>query len=230
MGTKGRDEASPETARPPAGGPLTAASVRRLPAAPREPKPALAALAVLLILGGALATTVLVMRADERVSAILITKQVGAGQPLGPDSMREARVVEDGVKYALWADRARVSNTVAAVTLLPGTLVTTAMTVGRSKGLLPGMARVGLALKPGQSPSGMYAGCRVQVVLVPTGTDTDAEQSQVLAQSALVDSVGTSGNRATGLVTVIVDSDVAPAIAAYASAGQIAITDLPGLR
>ncbi|MEU6716761.1 hypothetical protein ABZ897_35300 [Nonomuraea sp. NPDC046802] len=170
----------------------------------------------------------LVTHADERVSAIIVTKQIGAGQPFDPAAMREARVVEDGVSYELWANRSQVSHSVAAVTLLPGTVVTTEMTVEQSKELVPGKARVGLALKPGQMPSGMAAGQRVQVVLVQTGGG--GQGMRLLAESALVDSVGDSRDRAAGQVTVIVDSSIAPELAVYASLGQTAITELPGAR
>jgi hypothetical protein len=183
-----------------------------------------------LILGGALATTVLVMNADKRVSAIMVTKQIGAGQPFDPGSIREALVVEDGVRYELWAHRAQVSHTLAAVTLLPGTLVTPDMTMEWHKELVPGKARVGLALKPSQVPSNMQEGQRVQIVLVPGANGEEDQQSRLLAENALVTDVSTSRNGATDEVTVVVDSTVAPEIAAYSAADQIAITELPGSR
>ena len=63
----------------------TAPSSRRLPTARRERKPALAAFALLLIIGGALAAGLLVVQSGKRVTAIEISQQVGAGQriPLG---------------------------------------------------------------------------------------------------------------------------------------------------
>jgi hypothetical protein len=234
MWTKGgasRGNPSTEVGGAEAVGAWTDVASRALPMPVRERRPALAALAILLILGGALATTAIVMRADKRVSAIIITKQIGAGRPFDPGAMREARVVEDGVTYELWAHHAQVSHTVAAVTLLPGTLVTTDMTVEWNKELVPGKARVGLALKPGQIPGEMKAGQRVQIVLVPAGGGgAVGQEGRLLAESALVDSVGLSRNRAEDEVTVIVDSNIAPAIATYASSGQIAITELPGAR
>ncbi|WP_103962820.1 hypothetical protein [Nonomuraea solani] len=207
-------------------GTLTTVAARTLPVAPRERSGTLAALAVLLILGGALTTMMLVMNADERVSAILVTKPIGAGQPFGTGAIREARVVSDGSTYELWADRAQVAKSVAAVSLLPGTLVTTAMTEDWNKELLPGKARVGLALKPGQFPSGVTPGRRVQVVFVPAGNG----QHRLLAPSALVDSASTGRNGTTGEVTVIADGAIAPEIAAYASSGEIVIAELPGSR
>lgn len=58
----------------------------RLPSPPRERKPALAALAVLLILVGALGATLMVMRAGDKVSVVEVVAPVAAGNkiPEGP--------------------------------------------------------------------------------------------------------------------------------------------------
>jgi hypothetical protein len=68
------------------------------------------------------------------------------------------------------------------------------------------------------------------VVYVPSRTSQ--EQSRVLAESALVFSVGdrsrTGGN--SGQLTVIVDSSASPQIVAFASSGEIAVAELPGAR
>ena len=55
----------------------TAPAARRLPAPARERKPALAALAVLLILGGALGAGFLVLQSGKRVAAIEISTRIG---------------------------------------------------------------------------------------------------------------------------------------------------------
>ncbi|WP_302893263.1 hypothetical protein [Actinomadura luzonensis] len=188
---------------------LTDAASRALPSRARQRRPTLAALGVLLILGGALATTLLVLNADQRVSAIMVTQRIGAGQPFDPKMIREARVVEDGVRYELWADRDQVSHALAAVTLLPGTLLTTDMTTNADQELGPGKARVGLSLKPGQLPGEMEAGQRVQVVLAPQGSSLAGQEGRLLAENALVTGVAESRNRATEEVTVVVDSSIA---------------------
>ena len=51
----------------------TSPAGRRLPSAPRERKPALAALAVLLIVGCALGTGLLVVQSGKRVAAIEVS-------------------------------------------------------------------------------------------------------------------------------------------------------------
>ncbi|MDF5751270.1 hypothetical protein [Spongiactinospora sp. TRM90649] len=223
-----RDSRTPAAAG--AQGTLSGPASRKLPVSPRERRPALAAVAVLLILGGALATTLLVMRSGDRVSAIVITQQVGTGQAIPVAAMREVQIADTGLGYVAYAHRDEVSRTFAKVTLLPGTLLTEQMVVRASQELGPGKARVGLSLKPGQSPSGLRPGDRVQVIHVPGRSGADREP-RVLAQSALVDSVGTSGRSgSSGAVTVIVDSGLSPVVAGYATIGEIALAELPGAR
>ncbi|MBB2909628.1 hypothetical protein FHS43_000874 [Streptosporangium becharense] len=210
---------------------LSGPASRKLPVPPRERKPALAALAVLLILGGALATTLLVLRSGDRVSAIAVSQQIGAGQRFTEAMLREVQIADTGIDYVAWADRAKVAENFARVTLIPGTLLTREMVVSSSRELGPGKAQVGLALKPGQSPGTLERGDRVQVIYVPSKGGSANEEGRVLAQSALVHQVGTSGRGgASGLVTVIVDSSVSPTIVAYASSGEIALAELPGAR
>ncbi|MFG1941939.1 hypothetical protein [Nonomuraea sp. NPDC048826] len=208
---------------------LSGPASRKLPVPPRERKPALAALAVLLILGGALATTLLVLRSGDRVSAIRVTEQIGAGQQFTADALEEVQVADTGVDFVSWSQREQVLDSFAAVTILPGTLLTNAMGVKESAELGPGKAMVGLALKPGQMPAGLRDGDRVQVVYVPArGSEDD---SRVLAQNALVHSVGERGRTgAGGQVTVIVDNQVSPVVLRYASSGEIAVAELPGAR
>ncbi|RBQ17166.1 hypothetical protein DP939_27225 [Spongiactinospora rosea] len=208
-------------------GTLSGPASRKLPVPPRERRPALAAVAVLLILGGALATTLLVMRSGDRVSAIRISQQVGAGQAIPISAMEEVQIANTGIGYVAWVHRQQVTKTFAKVTLLPGTLLTEQMVVTASQELGPGKARVGLSLKAGQLPSGVKAGDRVQIIHVP-GRAGDAEP-EVLAQSALVDSVGAAGRSgSSGQVTVIVNSELSPTVAGYATIGEIAIAELPG--
>jgi hypothetical protein len=209
---------------------LSGPASRKLPVPPRERKPALAALAVLLILGGALATTMLVLNSGNRVSAIRVTQQIGAGQKFPPEALEEVKIAADsGVDYVSWSQRRQVADSFAAVTILPGTLLTNNMGLKASSELGEGKATVGLALKPGQMPAGIQQGDRVQVIYVPSRSSQG--QTRVLAASALVFAAGDrsrSGN--SGQITVVVDSSAAPEIVAFASTGEIAVAELPGAR
>ncbi|TMR96087.1 hypothetical protein [Nonomuraea basaltis] len=208
---------------------LSGPASRKLPVPPRERKPALAALAVLLILGGALATTLLVLRSGDRVSVIRVTQQIGAGQKFPPEALEEVKIADTGIDFVSWSQRKQVTDSFAAVTILPGTLLTNQMGVRASSELGEGKATVGLALKPGQMPAGIQQGDRVQVIFVPSRSSQG--ETRVLAAGALVFATNEktrSGN--SGQITVVVDAAAAPEIVAFASTGEIAVAELPGAR
>ncbi|MEV0379998.1 hypothetical protein [Nonomuraea sp. NPDC050643] len=189
----------------------------------------MAALAVLLILGGALATTLLVLRSGERVSAIRVTQEVGAGQQFTKEAIEEVKIASEGVDYVTWSQRDEVIKSFAAVTILPGTLLTHQMGLKASSELGPGKATIGLALKPGQMPAGVKQGDRVQVIFVPSRSSQG--ESRVLAANAFVFAVGDrsrTGN--SGQITVVVDSGAAREIVSFASSGEIAVAELTGTR
>ncbi|MDH2423948.1 hypothetical protein [Sphaerisporangium sp. TRM90804] len=223
----GRDGRAANAERAASQGALSGPASRKLPVPPRERKPALAALALLLVLGGALAATLLVMRSGDRVSAIQISQQIGPGQPILPEAMTEVQIADTGVGYVSWIHRQEVATTFARVTILPGTLLTEQMVTRASEQLVPGKVMVGLALKAGQVPQGLQKGDHVQVLYVP-GSGRGTAQGKVLTPSALVQSVGTPEGDSTGLVTIIVDATVSPTVAMYSSSGEIALGKLAG--
>jgi hypothetical protein len=201
-------------------GVLTGVASRALPQQVRQRRPALAALAVLLVLGGALGTVLLVTRADERVSVIRVMKRTGAGQRFDRGALQEARIADAEGAYWLWSQREEVAATVATVTVLPGTLLAGPMATPGGRGVVNGTSvEVGLALKAGQAPYDLRRGERVQLIHVP---GRGSEEPALVVEDALVDSVNYSSGSA-GLATVIVDSVVAPAVAAYAVNGEIAV-------
>ena len=77
----------------------TAPAGRRLPSPQRERKPALAALALLLIIGGALGAGFLVIQSGQRVAAIVVTQPVAAGAKIPASALQRAEVsVDSGVQ------------------------------------------------------------------------------------------------------------------------------------
>src|SRR5438874_1606576 len=81
----------------------TAPAGRRMPSTPRERKPALAALAVLLVALGATSAGLLVNKAGHRVSAVEITQEVGQGQKIPASAVHEVQISSDsGLDYVAW--------------------------------------------------------------------------------------------------------------------------------
>lgn len=161
----------------------------RLPVARRERKPALAALAVLLILAGALATLVLVNRSGNRVSAIEMTRTVAAGTTIQAGDMTEVQVaVDDNIHYVLYSQVDQVVGRSAGTTLVAGSVLVSEMLGSpQQQALKAGQAMIGFLFKEGQYPvNQLRPGDVVELWQTNGGT--------AVADSG---STGTSGGQAT---------------------------------
>lgn len=219
----------------------------RLPTVARERKPALAALAVLLILVGALGATVLVLRAGHRVEVAKLTRNVEAGAPITTSDVTSVMVADDdSIHYIKWDQLGTVEKTLTAKSALySGSLLVGEMFTGE-KGTPAGKAVVGLSLKDGQYPVGLKAGDTVTVYRV--GDRSGSSSSSSGSQSGSSSSSGSSGggiivNRATVshadkpndstissgnlAVTLLVDNADAAALSQAASAGEAAVVTVP---
>jgi len=136
----------------------------RLPTAPRERKPALAALAVLLILAGALGTMLLVTQSGHRVSVVRVgNTTVAAGTKMTAGMFVEASVADDNdIHYVKWDQLNSLVNQTTYNTLVTGALVTKEMVQGQSNAAAnqaPGTTLMGVQIKQGHYPVGqMYIG------------------------------------------------------------------------
>lgn len=214
---------------------LAVAAGHRIPVPPRERKPAMAALAVLLIVGGALVSAYLVMVSGQRVPVIRIAHPVAEGQQIPASALDQVQVsATGGLDYIPWRDRGQVTRTYATVTLVKGALLTNGM-ISSDSTVAKGTVVVGLALKPGQLPAaGVQPGDRVAVYAVAgsSGQNT-AQTGDVLAPAATVYDVAQPGQNDVQSdqvqVSVAVPTDDAPQVTQAASAGGVAIALLaPG--
>lgn len=200
----------------------------RLPAPPRERKPALAALAVLLILVGALGATTLVMRAGDRVEAVLVTERVPAGQPIPESAITSVLVAEDStVSYVKWAQRGQLGDggLRAGVELVPGTVLVGRMLTDREP-LANDEVLVGVAVGEGRYPTGLKPGNTVTAHWV--GDVEDPSASTVLVDDVAVHSVYGSSNGADDLtVTLVVRESDAGALTRAAAAGSVSLVVVP---
>ena len=214
-----------------------------MPSAPRERKPALAALAVLLVALGAVAAGYLVINAGHRVGAVEITQEVGQGQRIPASAIKEVEIASNsGINYVAWQYANRVAGVYAAVQIPAGTLLTPAMTTATNN-LAAGKVQVGLSLKPGQAPADLLIGQSVEAFGVGTGTGCgggtggtggtgtgNAAGPGVPITTGTIASVtgSTASNGSTAAVTLAVPSADAGVLACYASAGDVAIALTPG--
>lgn len=224
---------------PGAGHPTSAAPTvpggRQLPGAPRERRPALAALAILLIIGGGLAAAALVLATSKRLTGIEITQPVTQGQQIPLTAMQPVQVASGtGVQYALWTQRFAVAKTFAATTIPAGTVMTAGMAAQNGTSL-HNKVLVGLALKAGQLPSSLSQGQTVAIYAVSSsgGGSTGCPQTAgtVLAGNAVVQAVGgesSASGTGTTNVTVAVDPNDAGKVSCSASGNGVAIAVEPG--
>ncbi|MGA4840281.1 hypothetical protein [Streptomyces sp. G45] len=210
----------------------------RLPTAPRERKPALAALAVLLILVGALGATVLVLRAGDRIEVVKVKDgaEIAAGESVTRSKVESVMVAADtSVKYVKWKQLPALQKLKAKSTI-PGGAVVVGQMFAADGGVPSGKSTVGLSLKEGQYPATLKAGDTVAAYRVAAngsgdksgggrtgGTPivADARVSTVKSDS---DSTISTGNLS---VTLLVDNDDAAALTNAASAGEVSLVIVP---
>ncbi|SDJ15625.1 hypothetical protein SAMN05421869_10953 [Nonomuraea jiangxiensis] len=106
----------------------------------------LIALGLLIFLGGLVATAAIKFHTDKRVEVIGITQRIDAGHSIPVTVMRKAEILSPESAFVPWSERGNLGGQVATVTLLPGTLLTRAMTVSAVVEHLPGGALLGLDL------------------------------------------------------------------------------------
>ncbi|HEY1917994.1 MAG TPA: hypothetical protein VGH27_20670 [Streptosporangiaceae bacterium] len=209
----------------------TAPSGRRLPSAPRERKPALAALAVVLIVGGALVAALLVIQSGHKTGAIEITQTVGQGQQLSTSAMQEVQVTSGiGVDYVPWDQASQVTRYYAANTIPAGTLLTPAMTVA-SNDLAAGRTQLGLAVKDGQLPDGLQVGDHIDIYSVSDSSGVcPRPTSFVLTTNAVVLAIthpSSTTSSAVDDVQVGVDPTDAGPVACNAANNNVSIGIIP---
>ena len=220
----------------------TAPGGRRMPSAPRERKPALAAVAILLVALGAASAGYLVLNAGHRVGAVEITQDVGQGQQIPASAIREVQINSDtGVHYVAWQFASRVTGVFAKVQIPAGTLLTSNMTASTSN-LTAGKVEVGLSLKPGQAPTNLLIGQTVRAFPVGTGSGCGggangtggagaaaATPGEPITTGTIVSVAGsTATNGSTAAITLAVPETDAGVLACYASAQDVAIALTPG--
>jgi len=192
----------------------------RLPPAPRERRPALAALAVLLIVGGAAVAGLLALRMDTRVQVLVAAGDIAAGEQIEESDLTSTPVGADGVALVPADQAAEIVGSYARVSIAAGQLIDTSM-LGATGALQPGTVAVGAALDVGRMPaSGLQPGDVVQLVQVRDGEGT------VVVPDARVSSSYSAGADGTGggaTVTFIVDVADGPRVAAVAADGSLSV-------
>lgn len=214
----------------PAGIPGGADGRGRLPTPHRDRRPALAALALLLIVAGALASAVVAYRSGDRVDVLTAARDIPPGQQITDSDFAVARIAADDAAVIDAASRGNFAGTRSTTRIPKGTLLNRTMFLAGD--VVPADAViVGVTLSEAQQPAAtLRIGDVVRAYLVPRSNDgaLSGQAGQVLLKSARVMEVregrgGTDGSAVSLLVPASEASTFVPA----AAAGQVALARLP---
>jgi hypothetical protein len=174
----------------------------------RERKPALAALALLLIAVGVLASVYLQMQAGNRVGVIELTQQVPQGQQISAADITEIMVAQDStINYVTWSERGLLSRYTAQTTLVAGTILigpmlTTTPTVGGNT------TTIAVKLAAGQYPPVVSQGSGVNAYYVGQAQGVPPGYASPASTGSGATSSGSNGSSADDDVSVLLSNSV----------------------
>jgi hypothetical protein len=197
----------------------------RLPST-RERRPALAALAVLLIAGGAVLAGWLALREGHTSSYLVIKDKVSVNEQISSGDLGVIELpTSSGGDFVVAGRRDDVVGSYAQTDLLPGSPVVPDM-FGKEPSLPPGTSRVGLSLAAGRYPPSLTIGDNITIVVLdPNGTTNDAQGTAV----AVVRDVQSAGTGQGVIVDAVVSEQCNTILTAAAANGDVALNLLaPG--
>ena len=202
----------------------------RLPRRSRDRRAALSALALLLVVLGALGSALVVYRSGHRTDVLAAAHEIRPGQRVTASDFQVTRVAADSAALVPASAQGSFVGSFATTDIPAGSLLNPRMfQVGN---VIPtdGVV-VGVTLNQSQRPSGeLHAGDVVRVFLVPKSSSGDSGATGVLVAAARVTAVSSSsgdlGSSGTAVSLLVRESDAQSVIAA-ASAGQVALGQLP---
>jgi len=187
----------------------------------RRMRPGLLGLAVLLIALGGLGAAFAVMSVRSTGSYLAVVRPVPAGTTIVADDLTAIEVAGgQGIRPIPAAKRSAVIGQRAAVTLLPGTLLTAAQ-LTRAPLLGPGQQQVALGLKPSQIPARhLNPGDKVQLVGTPRKDDS-GEAAVTRYDAVVFDTL--AQDKSNAVLYLVVQARDAAAIVLLASDDRIAV-------
>jgi hypothetical protein len=201
----------------------------RLPAPRRDRRGALAALALLLILVGALGSALVAYRSGARVDVLVARTDIPAGREFTASDFRVARVSADSANVVEAAASDAFAGSYATTRIPEGTLVNNQMFRVGGDVVPRGAQLVGMVVDPTRRTTQRPAeGDVVRVYYVsqdgqPIGNMAPGD---TVVQAARVMQVGGGGGDALSL-TLLVRDDTAGLLAELAAAQSLAVAVLP---
>jgi hypothetical protein len=197
----------------------------------RRRQPTLIVLGLALMLVAAAVAGALYLRVGNRVAVLAMARTVPVGQQITDQDLTEVRIAADaGVQTVPAAERRAVVGQVAATTIPEGALLSRAQLAAQPVPG-PGLAKVGVVLRPGQAPAeGLAPGDRVMVVAARASDQGDTggpTPGTVLVREARVFEQRASDASENVVVTLIVRQEDVANVVRWGAAGQVGLAVLP---
>ncbi|WP_053207460.1 SAF domain-containing protein [Jiangella muralis] len=195
----------------------------RLPSPPRQRRPALAALAVLLIVGGAAVAALLAMRVDERTPVLVLAGPVAAGEQITSEDLETTQVASELDSLIPESQADDVVGRYARVALVEGQLLDTTMLETQAP-LSEGQTAVGAFLAQSFLPAGgLQSGDIVDLVSIVTGEGKTVVEGARVASAKPAEGGDQAGGTGS-LVTLLVDRGDAATVGGLAATNQLVVT------
>ncbi len=195
-----------------------------VPAPPRRRRPALTALAVLLIVGGAALAGLLAVRMDSREPVLVVAQQIPAGELITADMLESRNVSGEGIGTIPRDQADQVVGTLyARQTIYPGQLLQADL-LRKDPPLQVDQAQVGVPLTSGKYPPGLRSGDAVRLVRIG-----DAQSPSAALCTGLVLSVsegkssGFGSDARSSVATVVVPQSVADEVVGATGTDELGI-------
>jgi len=189
-------------------------------------------LGVLLLLGGALVGTAVAAQVDTRVPVLAAARPVAAGQTITDADLKTVRVAAESDAGTMPAsERGSVVGRAAALPLAEGSLLSQRQ-VGALAWPAKGESVMAVAVKPGRAPSGLAAGAKVTVLVVPTSGGpagsagaAPSNSAQVVQARATVVSVEAAADQSGVTVVSLLLGETA-AVRVASATGDVSLVQL----
>jgi hypothetical protein len=203
---------------------------RRLPGS-RERRPALAALAVILILLGAAGSTLIALRSGDRQYFVAVKKDLRPGQQITDDDLTRGDLAGATGQLLLWSERDSIKGRYTTGWIYAGQFVSEKNFIANP--VPEDGALVGISLENGRAPAeAVGVGDIVRLVRVPAANQESSGAGTVIVPSARVTATsgaltdGKTGANTTVSVTVLIRDDRVPVVAGAAAAKTLVLVKL----
>lgn len=198
------------------------AASTRLPSA-RERRPALAALAVLLIAGGAVLAGWLALRQSQTESYLMVNTTISEGDEIQAGDLDRIELPKENVNFISADSGSEVVGSYAQAELLEGTPLIPNM-LGDKPRLADDESRIGLDLDVDQYPSGLTKGDVLNVVKYRDDGESNAQE---LTTTGVIDNVEQTETGSGSVFAVIIPAACYAEFLIGATDSRVALAEMP---